>query len=320
MYPSVSTGLHLVCLGVVRRMLNFMRQGPKTCRLSLQQRNIISYHLDSYKGQLPREFARQPRGLQELDRWKATELRQFLLYTGPLVLRKVVSPALYTHFLSLRVIMSILLNSDEVRNRYLGYARDLVMYFVKKCERIYGTTFTVYNVHSLIHLPDDVEHFQCPLDDVSSFPFENYLRTLKKMVRQSKNPIAQVAKRLTELEESTKCRRVNKEKFTCVSDTSRDGCFLLENGDFVFIKEKCADGRLADSSSVMPYTLMIQTFFDEPCDSKLLNIARVRDRSRAKRQRILRQQLHRKVVCLPVNHATNSGCVLFPMLHDLERC
>ena len=48
---------HLVCLDVVWKMLNYMRQGPKTCRLSLQQRNIISNHLDSYKGQLPREFA-----------------------------------------------------------------------------------------------------------------------------------------------------------------------------------------------------------------------------------------------------------------------
>ena len=193
MHPSVSIGIycmHLVCLGVVRRTLNFMRQGPKTCRLSLQHRNIISNHLESL-GQLPREFARQPRGLA----------------------------VLYRHFLPLMVVMSIMLNSEEVCNQYLGYARDLAMYFVKKCKRIYGRTFTVYNVHSLIHLPDDVEYFQCPLDDVSSFPFENYLQTLKKMARQSKNPIAQVTKYLTELEESTKCRHVTKEKFTYVSDT-----------------------------------------------------------------------------------------------------
>ncbi len=93
--PFALDYMHLMCLGVVRRMLNFMRQGPKTCRLSLQQRNWISSHLDSLNGELPREFARQPRGLQELDRWKATEFGQFLLYTGPLVLRKVVSRAVY---------------------------------------------------------------------------------------------------------------------------------------------------------------------------------------------------------------------------------
>ena len=41
---------------------------------------------------MPSVFAWQPHGLQEMDRWKATELRQFQLYTGPVVLKTVVSP------------------------------------------------------------------------------------------------------------------------------------------------------------------------------------------------------------------------------------
>ncbi|XP_041926913.1 uncharacterized protein LOC121690429 isoform X2 [Alosa sapidissima] len=312
--------MHLVCLGVVRRMLHFMKQGPNTCKLSFQQRSRISDHLKSLNGKLPREFSRQPRGLQELDRWKATEFRQFLLYTGPVVLRDVLAPTVYKHFLALTVVMSILLNSDDVlRNEYLGYARDLTVYFVEKSEEIYGKTFAVYNVHSLTHLPDNVEHFQCSLNNVSSFPFENYLWTLKKMVRQSRNPIAQVAKRLTELEKSTTHRgvAVAKEMFTCVSTTLRDGCFLLDNKDFAFVKEKRSDGSLV--CDVIQHN-DTESFFDDPCDSRLLNIVRVRDLSRAKRQLITRHKLHRKVVCLPLRReATNSGYVLFPMLHGVER-
>lgn len=141
--------------------------------------------------------------------------------------------------------MSILLNSDDVlRNEYLGYARDLTLYFVEKSKEIYGKTFALYNVHSLTHLSDDVEHFQCFLNNVSSFPFENYLQTQKKMVRQRRNAIAQVAKRLTELEKTTQHRPVAKEMFTRVSNTLRDGCFLLDNKDFAFIKEKRSDGTL----------------------------------------------------------------------------
>ena len=49
-------------------------------------------------GEMLTEFARQPRRLQELDRWMATEFRQFLLYTGPLVLKGIVSKELFQHF------------------------------------------------------------------------------------------------------------------------------------------------------------------------------------------------------------------------------
>ena len=62
---------------------------------------------------MPSEFARQPRSLQELDRWKATEFRQFLLYTGPVVLKGIVSKELFQHFLTLNVAMTILLQESH---------------------------------------------------------------------------------------------------------------------------------------------------------------------------------------------------------------
>lgn len=156
-----------MCLGVVRRMFHYMQGGPNRCRLSFQQRSEILDKLKALNGALPSKFAQQPRTLLELDRWKATELRQFLLYTGPVVLRRVVSHAVYSHFLSLMVAMSVLLNSDDAeREEHLDYVRELLVYYVRKCKDIYGKTFTVCNVHSLIHLPYDVEHFRCSLNGI----------------------------------------------------------------------------------------------------------------------------------------------------------
>ena len=49
----------------------------------------------------------------------------------------------------------------------------------------------------MIHLADEVDTFGC-LDACSSFPFENYMQKLKKMVWSGKSPIAQIAKRISE--------------------------------------------------------------------------------------------------------------------------
>ena len=59
------------------------------------------------------EFARKPRGLDEVKMWKATEYRQFLLYTGYLVLEGVLGPESYSYFLCLSIAFRILLEDNR---------------------------------------------------------------------------------------------------------------------------------------------------------------------------------------------------------------
>jgi hypothetical protein len=87
--------MHLVCLGVTKRLLHYLKNGPKACKLSSLHILQISEHLVSLHGSMPSEFARQPCSLIELARWKATEYRQFLLYTEPVVLCDVVTKEVY---------------------------------------------------------------------------------------------------------------------------------------------------------------------------------------------------------------------------------
>lgn len=102
----------LVCLGIVKRIYKFLKQGPRERRLSQQQVRILSNKLSFLNGKMPREFAPLPRSLYYLDKWKATEFRQLLLYTGPLVMHSIVPDRLYEHCLALTVAISILLESD----------------------------------------------------------------------------------------------------------------------------------------------------------------------------------------------------------------
>lgn len=54
-----------------------------------------------------------------------------------------------------------------------------------------------HNVHELLHIVDDYKKFG-PLDDSSCFPFENYMKSLKKMVCKHQKPLEQVIKRYQE--------------------------------------------------------------------------------------------------------------------------
>ena len=155
--------MHMVCLGIVRRMLHYFKGHFKSVfngRLSQSSLNEITSRLHSFKGKLPGEFARQPRSLNELDRWRATKLRSFLLYTEPIALKGVLSSSYCKHFLSLSLSIRILCDDNEMKHVLLESAKELLNYFVYNSNESYGDTFCVYNVHGLIHIADDVEYFK----------------------------------------------------------------------------------------------------------------------------------------------------------------
>ena len=190
--------MHLVCLGVVRRLLNYWVKSPvsKGLRLNPSSVKLISDKLITFKEYLPREFARKCRPLSEIDRWKATEFRQFLLYTGMVSLRGELPVKMYNHFLLLFVGILCLISPDFFINNS-DFAHDLLCLFVTQCETLYEKEFIVYNVHGLVHLADDVSRFGT-LDSFSAFPFENYLSQLKRLVRKPQSTLEQVVKRLLE--------------------------------------------------------------------------------------------------------------------------
>jgi hypothetical protein len=305
--------MHLVCLGVTKRLLHYLKSGPKECKLSSTHIAQISEKLVSLHGSMPSEFARQPRSLKELDRWKATEYRQFLLYTGPVVLRDVLPKKVYQHFLSLSLAIAIMLDTNvEKRNAYLQYARELIAHFVHGCEAIYGNTFVVYNVHSLLHLPDDVHFFQASLNEISCFPFENYMQQLKRLVRNAQNPIAQVVKRLKERDQSLQIGASSKYGYTTISSKLKDRCFLLNNSKYAFVVEKKEENIVCDVIS----DRHTESVFENPADSKLFDIVYVRNVQRkSKRCLVEKSQILRKAVCLPYKE----GLAIFPLHHEVER-
>lgn len=85
------------------------------------------------------------------------------------------------HFMALSIAMSILL-TDNMKKKYIDFARNLLKYFVKNFENLYGRHFISHNVHRLLHISDDYTDFD-PLDIISAFTFENYMKSHKKMFK-----------------------------------------------------------------------------------------------------------------------------------------
>lgn len=141
------------------------------------------------------EFSRKPRTLSELSRWKASEFRSFLLYIGPVVLENVLDDKCLNNFKALNIAMTILLSPGL--SKFVEYARDLLEYFVKSYEQIYGLCKMSMNIHGLLHFVDNYERYG-PLDLCSAFPFENYMKVLKAMLRKPHKPLEQVVMRYSE--------------------------------------------------------------------------------------------------------------------------
>ncbi|KAB0792677.1 hypothetical protein PPYR_14636 [Photinus pyralis] len=194
--------MHLICLGVMRKLLILWTGAAKPpSKMSSRDTKTLSAALVNNSSNVPCEFVRKSRSLEELKRWKATEFRQFLLYTGPVLLKDIVSRDMYLNFLCLHVAVTILSTKRYIAVD-LDYARSLLVYFVQTYVTLYGKQHVSHNVHNLLHIVDDVARFG-PLHNFSAFPFENYMQKIKKHLHKQDKPLSQIVKRMTELNSAT---------------------------------------------------------------------------------------------------------------------
>lgn len=208
-----------------------------------------SAHIESLKAYLCEEFNRKGRSLIEIDRWKATEWRLMLMYTGPVILRDVLTPKQYSHFLALHCAIRILA-SPKFHLMLNAYAESLLEHFVKVYGILYGHCLISYNVHGLLHLANDVKHVG-PLDSFSAFQFENALGKVKRLVRKCDKQLQQLSNRLAEKNSLGTAKVPPAEPmefpYLCsvngplkldgfnITKYQRDNCCLLQDGSVVVV-------------------------------------------------------------------------------------
>ncbi|XP_039308985.1 uncharacterized protein LOC120356847 isoform X2 [Solenopsis invicta] len=260
--------MHLVCLGVTKKLLQLWTNGYHTSKLSGQKITQLSDKLIAISKWIPKEFPRKPRSLDDLSRWKATELRLFLLYVGPIALHGILSQDNLRHFNVLHCAIRILCHSTDFLHNN-EYSRDLLIHFVKICKELYGADSIIYNVHNLIHLSEDALKYGS-LDNFSAFPYENYMQTIKKMLRKAEKPLQQLYNRISEINTELKitdnesiypilkkefreilpanCKRAHRViqfKDFILTAKKPDNCCYLKDNTIVVIKHICYNGDTA---------------------------------------------------------------------------
>lgn len=330
--------MHLICLGQMKKLLILWFRGPilkKEDRFGQQIKNL-TLDMISLKKYVCSEFVRVPINFEELDRWKATEFRIFLLYLGPILLRKYLPYNYIKHFTVLHCALRILCHPQDSLQNY-QYAKELLHYFVQYYKILYGKNNMIYTIHNLIHLSDDVKHFGA-LDSFSTFPFENHLYSLKKLLRKYEKPLQQIHRRIVEknianqfkkyknasqypmlisrnkknlpfdCSESYDILKFNDFKLSCCTQADRF-CFLKNNKVVMIHHIGLKNGNAVILGQEY---INYSSFHLYPCDSQHMNVFVVSDNF-TELKCFFANEISRKAVLLPLEET--KFCV-FPLLHS----
>ena len=176
--------MHGICLGIMRKLLHYYCLPSKgirlTCKFSSTQLDLLSHNLHLICKYLPVEFHRKLRSFTDIEFFKASEFRTLLLYIGPLLFKPFLQTEYYNNFCLIHFITYSLCCSNF--KMFVDITRTLTKIFIKQVETLFGRQALIYNIHSLVHLPDFVEMYGC-LDSFSAFTFENFLYQIKRRIK-----------------------------------------------------------------------------------------------------------------------------------------
>ncbi|KAJ1524667.1 hypothetical protein ONE63_011150 [Megalurothrips usitatus] len=167
------------------------RRVPATNQMPLAKLLAIDRLLIRFRTMWPSEFQRRLREITDAESWKAVEARMLAVYVAPF-LKEFMSPRHYRHLLSIHCAVRLLSAEDvQARPDDIDLAECLIRDFVRRGDILFGKGWRVFAVHNLLHMVDDVRRFGA-LDSYSAWPFENFQRKVRSMVKGAREPLSQL--------------------------------------------------------------------------------------------------------------------------------
>ena len=328
--------MHAISEGVVKRLLMLWERGPKSVRFFTKKNsNVLTTYLKLIAMHIPKECGRKITSIDTSSKWKATQYRLFLVYVGIVALRAIfkVDNEILINFTKLNVatrLLSLNKNTDVAEQ----YMKEFVIEFIE----LYGPKNATTCIHALLHLTDDVKNLG-PLDTFSAYPFENFLRHIKRSLHSTKTPLEQLSNTYAAMLNlgvsfctkptsglrgpsnlhycgplvlgNFKCQynAFHFENFTLTNATPDNCCQI---NDEIILVENFAEKN--DGSIYIIGRMFVNSLnlFTEPCPSMDIGIFLVKNLSA-----LLVWPIHtavNKCMCLPLHDCTDQFAII-PLLH-----
>ena len=182
--------MHCVLLGITKRLIVLLFSKENASKPYSMRKHEGELNARINKLKPPLFIKRAPRPISELKYWKASELKSFLLYYGPVILCDILTDAYYSHFLLLSEAIYILLK-DSISQSDVEYAENLLEEFVIIFPGLYESRYLTLNFHLLLHLPENVRQLG-PIWGYSCFPYEDANGFLMKLVKGTQSVHSQL--------------------------------------------------------------------------------------------------------------------------------
>jgi len=207
--------MHAVLLGVVNQFLTIWLNsvGPEhyiqNCKLIDQLLSMI---------RPPLEISRTPRSLgKHFADYKVSELRYWLLFYSSVILRDLLPPKYYKHWMLLVTSFRIPLRK-QITVQQIDKVKMLIINFIEGVEELYGEEHCSYIVHILAHIVEFADLWGAPWA-YSSFVTEDAGGFLKKLFFGSAHAAEQTFSRFLA---RSYCRRFPRLYILYSSDLERE--------------------------------------------------------------------------------------------------
>ena len=191
--------MHTLTAGAFGRRLVGIASVKKEGKLKPSQLAEVDHRIRLFKSCKPSEFDRYLRSFTKCSsKYKHHELRDFKMYNLFPVFDGILQDDQLANILLLQYSVLLLGGFDPspVKNENI---REASVALKKYVQQLIDFSFQIRpTTHAIIHLPEDVENYECGLEVNSAYVFENFQGFFRNQILSGNLPVEQLRNRMIE--------------------------------------------------------------------------------------------------------------------------